>query len=341
MAMMSTYPVPAPSRAVQGIVCIEAAMLLFVVQDAAMKSLLASFPVWPLLFARSVVAVMLLVPLIAWLGGPHSLRSGLWPLHLARAALFAAGFSMFYAAFPFMGLAEVSTIFFAAPLFTALMAALFLGERIGLHRAAALAAGFAGVVIAMRPGGGLDWVAVLPLLCALSYAASQILARRIGERESTRTVGLYTLAFSGILILPAGWAVAQIMPDSAATQHLRWGLPEGVLADLPRLAALGLVGMLAYMLASRAYQVAHASLVAPFDYTYLPIAALLAFVLWGEVPPAATLAGMVLIIGSGLYIGWRELRAARHGETAPATAESTFTPGHLPPQHGQEEERAP
>jgi len=341
MAMMSRHPVPARSRAVQGIVCIEAAMLLFVVQDAAMKLLLATYPVWPLLFARSMVAVMLLVPLIAWLGGPHSLRSGLWPLHLARAALFAAGFSMFYAAFPFMGLAEVSTIFFAAPLFTALMAALFLGERIGAHRAAALAVGFAGVVIAMRPGGGLDWVAVLPLFCALSYAASQILARRIGERESTLTVGLYTLAFSGILILPAGWAVAQIVPDTEATQHLRWGLPADALGDLAPLAGLGLVGMVAYMLASRAYQVASASLVAPFDYTYLPFAALLAYVAWAEVPPPATLAGMTIIIASGLYIGWRETRVARRGDTQPPIAESTFTPGHLPPPQGPEDGRAP
>lgn len=340
MAMMTAHPLPAPSRAAQGIICIEAAMVLFVVQDAAMKSLLATYPVWPLLFARSVVAVMVLVPLIAWLGGPHRMRSDLWPLHLARAALFAAGFSMFYAAFPLMGLAEVSTIFFAAPLFTALMAALFLGERIGAHRAAALSVGFAGVLIAMRPAGGLDWVAVLPLLCALSYAASQILARRIGERESTLTVGLYTLAFSGVLILPAGWTVAQIVPDTATTQHLRWGLPAGALADLAPLAALGLVGMVAYMLASRAYQVANASLVAPFDYTYLPFAALLAYVVWAEVPPPATLAGMALIIASGLYIGWREMRAARRGDATPPTAESTFTPGHPPPQV-PEDARAP
>ncbi len=340
MAMMSTHPVPAPSRAVQGILCIEAAMLLFVVQDAAMKSLLASYPVWPLLFARSVVAVMVLVPLIVWLGGSHSLRSALWPLHLARAALFATGFSMFYAAFPFMGLAAVSTIFFAAPLFTALMAALFLGEHIGAHRAAALAVGFAGVVIAMRPGGGLDLVAVLPLLCALTYAGSQILARRIGERESTLTVGLYTLAFSGVLIVPAGWAVAQLVPETAATQHLRWGLPEGALADLPQLGALGLLGMVAYMLASRAYQVANASLVAPFDYTYLPFAALLAYVVWAEIPPPATLAGMTLIVASGLYVGWRETRAVRRGNAPPAIAESTFTPGHPPPQV-PEDDQAP
>ncbi|PKQ12181.1 MAG: EamA/RhaT family transporter [Alphaproteobacteria bacterium HGW-Alphaproteobacteria-1] len=342
MAMMSAHPAPAPSRAVQGILCIEAAMLLFVAQDAVMKGMLTSYPVWPLLFARSVMAVVVLVPLIAWLGGPHSLRSALWPLHMARAFLFAVGFAMFYAAFPFMGLAEVSTIFFSAPLLTALMAALFLGERIGAHRAAALVVGFAGVVIAMNPmGGQFSMVAVLPLLCALTYAASQIIARRIGERESTLTVGLYTLCFSGVMIVPIGWGVAHLVPLTPETAHLRWSLPEGVIADLPRLAGLGAIGMVAYMLASRAYQVAAASLVAPFDYTYLPFAAVLGYLVWAEVPSQATLTGMALIIGAGLYIGWRELRAARRGDAIPITAEATFAPGSPLPPLMPEEERAP
>lgn len=342
MAMMSAHPAPIASRALQGILCIEAAMALFVAQDVVMKALLVSYPVWPLLFARSVVAVLVLVPAIAIIGGPHRLRTPLWPLHLARACLFAAGFSMFYAAFPFMGLAEVSTIFFSAPLFTALLAALFLGERIGAHRAAALAVGFAGVVIAMNPmGGQFSWVALLPSACALTYAGSQIIARRIGERESTLTVGLYTLFFSGVLIVPMGWLVAQIVPLAPETQHLRWGLPEGVWSDLPRLAGLGAIGMVAYMLASRAYQVAPASLVAPFDYTYLPIAALVAWAIWGEIPSAATLTGMTLIIGAGLHIGWRELRAARRDDSVPVIAEATFAPGSPLPPHMPEEERAP
>ena len=199
MAMTSTHPVPAPSRAVQGLVCIEAAMLLFVVQDAAMTSLLATYPVWPLLFARSVVAVMVLVPLIAWLGGPHSLRSGLWPLHLARAALFAAGFSMFYAAF---------------------------------------------------------------------------------HDDCTLTV-------------------ARRLVDFLAPQWLRIGgywYPRGGI---------------------------------PID------------VLWAEVPPPATLAGMTLIIASGLYIGWRETRITRRGDTQPSIAGSTFAPGHLPPPQGPGDARAP
>jgi len=339
MAMLSAHPAPVPSRALQGILCVEIGMLLFVGQDAMMKSLLAIYPVWMLIFVRSVVTVLVLTPLILMLGGPHRLLTPLWPLHMARAFLFASGFSMFYAAFPFMGLAEVSTIFFSAPLITALFAALFLGETIGPHRTAALVVGFVGVLIAMNPAGeNFSWVAILPFFCAVTYALSQIIARRIGERESTLTVGLYTLSFAWLMILPMGWAVSQLLPLGPETYHLRWDMSVAGTGALPQLALLGLVGMAGYMLLSRAYQIANASLIAPFDYTYLPFAAVLAYLLWDERPALSTLAGMTLIIGAGLYLGWRELRAARRSDDTPYTAEAIFAPGSpLPAQIPEDE----
>jgi drug/metabolite transporter (DMT)-like permease len=337
MVTLSAHP--APSRALQGIVCVEIAMLLFVGQDGMMKTLLTVYPVWLLIFARSIVTLLVMTPLIWILGRPHRLLTPLWPLHLLRAFLFASGFSMFYAAFPFMGLAEVSTIFFSAPLITALFAALFLRETIGPHRSAALVVGFIGVLIAMNPAGeNFSWVAILPLCTAVTYAISQIIARKIGDRESTLTVGLYTLTFAGLLILPMGWLVNQVIPITPETYHLRWDLPAQAFSDLPRLTLLGCIGMAAYMLISRAYQVANASLVAPFDYTYLPFATLLAYLLWDEIPGLNTLAGMALIIASGLYLGWRELRAARRSDEVPVTAEAIFAPGSpLPPQIPEEE----
>jgi drug/metabolite transporter (DMT)-like permease len=339
MATLSAQPAPAPSRALQGILCVEIAMLLFVGQDAMMKTLLTIYPVWLLIFVRSIVTLLVMTPLILWLGKPHRLLTPLWPLHLIRAFLFASGFSMFYAAFPFMGLAEVSTIFYSAPLITALLASIFLRETIGPHRSVALVVGFVGVLIAMNPtGDNFSWAAILPFLCAVTYALSQIIARKIGDRESTLTVGLYTLTFAGILILPMGWLVNQVIEITPATHHLRWDVPQEAFDDLPRLALLGAIGMAAYSLISRAYQVANASLVAPFDYTYLPFAAILAYVLWDEVPAVNTLAGMTLIIASGLYLGWRELRAARHSDEPPVTAEAIFAPGSPLPPHISDDE---
>ena len=337
---IAVQPAAPPSRFVHGLICIEVGMLFFVVQDAMMKSLLDSFPVWTLIVIRSVIAVLVLGPLIAMLGGPHRFLTPLWPLHLLRAALFALGFSLFYAAFPFMGLAEVTTIFFSAPLITALLAAFLLKETIGPHRIGALVVGFLGILIAMNPGGdGFSWVAILPLLCAFAYAAGQILARHIGDRESTLTMGLWTLAPAAPIIMAMGWGLNQLIDIPPEFHHLRWDFPAELSTDWPRLALLGLAGMGGYLLLTRAYQVANASLMAPFDYTYLPMAAVIAYVMWGEVPPATTLVGMALIIGAGLYLGFRELRAVRHFDEEPVVSEAVFAPGSPLPVLLSDEEK--
>ncbi len=318
-----------PSRNLEGILCVEIGMVMFVAQDGLMKSLLGPFPIWNLMIARTVVAVLILAPTILWLGFPHRLLTPLWPLHLARAALFSIGFLLFYTAFPLMGLADVSTIFFAAPLITALLAAVFLGETVGPHRIAALSVGFAGVVIAINPTAGtFKWVAILPLLTALTYALSQIIARRIGERETTLTTGFYTLAFSGVLLVPADYLFNTFFDPVPTFHHLRWEWPALDMATTAQLAFLGAIGTVGYMMLSRAYQVASASLVAPFDYTYLPFATLMAYLVWGEVPGQSTLTGMALIVGAGLYLGYRELRTVRVSPDPAPVAEATFAPGN-------------
>ncbi|WP_428515725.1 DMT family transporter [Roseovarius sp.] len=332
-----TYPssqhaaMAAPSQATHGIFCVGLGMLFFVGQDALMKVLLTSYPIWHLLFARSVISVAVLVPLILWLGGPYRLFTPLWPVHMLRGLLFATGFSLYYAAFPFMGLAEVSTIFFSAPLIVALLAAIWLGETIGPHRIIALAVGFTGVVIAINPtADALSWVSVLPLACAVFYAVGQVLARRIGDRETSLTLGLHTLVFAGVFILPMGWLVNLLVPVSLTHPHLALGRPEDLAANWHVVVLLGLAGMLGYILLSRAYQVASASLVAPFDYSYLPMATLLGYLLWGEVPSVATFWGMGLIVGSGLYLAYRELRASRHRPDPSLVGESVFPPTAVP-----------
>lgn len=308
MTVPSEIGVPPLPRTAQGIACVLAGMILFVGQDVLMKDMLTQYPVWMLIFVRSIVALITLLPLVLWLGAPHRIFTPLWPWYLARAMLFASGFAMFYSAFPFMGLAEVTTLFFSAPLMTAALSTLFLHEKIGLHRAAALLVGFSGVVIAMNPAGvSFGWIAILPLLCALTYAISQTIVRKIGEQDTSLTIGLYTISFSGVLIVPMGYAVSQMIVITPELSHLRMGWPLPQAEGVAMLALLGSIGTVAYTLVSRAYQIANASVIAPFDYSYLPLAAALGFLLWGEVPPYTTFAGMVLIVASGLYTAYREL----------------------------------
>ncbi len=332
MSTVSSNTVTARSTAITGILCIEVAMLFFVTQDMFMKSLLQTYPIWMLIFVRSCIAILLLVPTIAILGAPHRLWTPLWPLHLLRAALFAVGFSLFYSAFPLMGLAEVTTIFFSAPLMTVLLAVVWLREPIGKHRAGALVVGFAGVIIAMNPtSDAFQWTAILPLICAFTYAISQVLVRQIGDRETSLTVGLYTLTFAGILILPMGWLFNQIVTIPPEFDHLRWEFPAETFGDLPRLCLLGATGMMAWLFLNRAYQIAPVSVVAPFDYTYLPLAAVVAYFLWNEVPPMNTIIGMGLIVAGGLYLGIRELRTAPANDEEPIVTDTPFVTGEAQP----------
>lgn len=315
------------SRTPQGIAAIILGMLLFVCQDAMMKSLLGDFPVWPLLLVRAAVCSLVMVPLILYFGSPHRILTPLWPLHVARAMLFAFGFSLYYAAFPFMTLAAVTTIFFAAPLITALFAAVFLKEHIGIHRISALVLGFVGVIVAMKPGAdSFQWVSVLPLICAFSYATSQMLARRIGDRDTAMVAGAYTIILAGLFVLPVGWALNALSDIGAQAAHLRWSWEAFTLGVLPWLILLGAIGMVGWTLLSRAYQIADVGAVAPFEYAYLPLAAALGYLAFDEVPSWNTLVGMALIIVSGVYIGYREVVNARR--SIMPTAEASFAPGN-------------
>ncbi|MEL7011675.1 MAG: DMT family transporter [Pseudomonadota bacterium] len=319
----------ASSRTLTGIVCVVIGMSFFAAQDALMKEYLPSYSIWALLFLRSCMAVVVLGPLILIIGGARMLRTRLMHIHCLRGALFAIGFAVFYMAFPFMGLAEATTIFFSAPLIIALMAILFLGERIGPHRIAALTMGFVGVLIAINPTGSVfTWISLLPLISAVLYAASQILARYVGDRESSLTVGLYTLMWSGPVVLAMGFILNQIFSFDAEFSHMIWANPEVPPSHVLPLICLGAAGLTGYVLLSRAYQVAEPSKISLFDYSYLPIATTIAWVIWSEVPPTNTIIGMVLVILSGIYIGIREMRQNADTQDPAPVSETLTAPGN-------------
>ncbi|MEQ8479531.1 MAG: DMT family transporter [Hoeflea sp.] len=328
MTALPAAAAPPASRAVEGIACVVTGMWFFVGQDLMVKGLMEIQPLWMLIFARACVSILVLAPLILLIGGSHRLYTPLWPIHLVRATLLTCGFAMFYAAFPFMTIAQVSTIFFSAPLFIGILAALFLGERMGVHRIAALIAGFAGVLIALAPGkDSFQWVALLPLGCAVTYAASMILTRRVGDGESSLTMGLWTIGFSGMMIWPVGWLLNELAPMGPDFHHLRFEFVIPDAAQFGQLLLLGLVGMTGFILLNRAYQVASASLIAPFDYAYLPFGTLAAWLIFDETPRINTLGGMILIIGAGLYIGFRELRAPERAESPAPVGETIIATG--------------
>ena len=250
-----------------------------------------------LVFYRFAFGLPPLLVWIAWSGDYGAWRTERPLAHAVRAAIGLVTMALAFTALSYLPLAEATTIGFAAPLFAVMLSALVLGEHVGRHRWTAVAIGFAGVLIVMRPEGG-DLPAAglaIALLSALGVACVTITIRQIGRTESTRTTVLWFTILSML-------AVGALMPFFAALHPPRvWAI----------LFALGLFGGVAQLLLTAALRFAPVAVIVPFDYAQLLWAVLLGWLIWDTRPPASTWLGAAVIIASGLYTLYREHRLGR------------------------------
>jgi len=320
-------PIPGPlpfasTQAVAGIIAIVTGAASFAMQDVLMKVLLEQHTLWFLIETRLVISIVLLCAMIALIGGRHTFISINARLHFLRGFLMSLSFAFFYSALPSMSLAAAATIAYAFPLFVTIFAVVFFGERIGMRRIFALLTGFTGVVVTMRPGSGLfELISILPLASAFTYAISIVLLRRVGDSESSLTVALHSAFWFALFIFLNGYILSLVVGPIEGFKHLDWVWTIPMAGDLPILLGLGLCGFAGLILISRAYQIAPASFIAPFDYAYLGWAALFSFLFWDIFPSGFTLVGMFLIVGAGVYVGRRELLQLRRVEAEARAAE--------------------
>jgi len=241
-----------------------------------------------------------LPPLLAWIAWTRDF--GAWrtkrPLaHLARGAIGLSTMVLAFGALTYLPLAESATIGFVAPLFSVMLSALILSEPVGRHRWSAVALGFIGVLIVMRPSGGnlpAEGLA-LALLAAFGVAAVTITIRQIGRTESTPTTVLWFTLFSMAV-------TGALLPFFGQAHDARtWAV----------LAALGLFGGMGQLFLTSALRFAPVSVVVPFDYTQLLWAVLLGWAIWDTQPPSTTWAGAAVIVASGLYTLYREHKLGR------------------------------
>jgi drug/metabolite transporter (DMT)-like permease len=179
-----------------------------------------------------------------------------------------------------------------------------LKEQVGWRRWTAVSVGFAGVLVMTRPGPGLfDWYALVPLAAAILYAAAMMSIRKLGATEPSTTIVFHFTAFAtlaSLLTLPLG----------ALDPSLAWVMP-GNLADFGIVVVIGVLGGIAQIVLTMAYQRAPASVVAPFDYTALVYGFLLGWFCFGEVPDGFLIVGGGIVVAAGVYIIHRETVVAR------------------------------
>jgi drug/metabolite transporter (DMT)-like permease len=289
---------PAVQHSGRGIALRIGAMVCMAALSALVKWCGArGVPVMQIIFFRNLFAFLPL-GLYIWRTTGFSVLRTQRPLgHLARSTVGLTGMVCGFSAVQFLPLTSATAFSFASPLFMTALAALILHERVGKHRWAAVAVGFIGVLIMVRPAPGhVNLIGTgLALTGAAAAAGAMIAVREIGRTERGPTIVFYfTLAGAvlGAVSLPFVW----VTPDRLT---------------LAMLVLAGLIGGVGQMLLTEALRVAPVGVVAPFDYTQLIWASLIGFFVWGELPHPATLIGAAIVAASGVYILYRELRILR------------------------------
>lgn len=263
---------------------------------------LRGVPVFEVVFFRNAFAFLPLAFYIWRTTGFSVLRTTRPGAHMTRAAIGLVGMTGGFMAVSYLPLTEATALSFSAPLFMTAMSAVILHEPVGRHRWAAVAVGFVGVMIMVRPDPTqmASIGAIFALVGAVGSAGAMTAIREIGKTEpGPRIVFYFTLAgtLAGLASLPFGWVI-----------------PDGL--TLALLVAAGLLGGVGQLLLTEALRLAPVAVVAPFDYTQLVWASLIAFFVWGEVPRPSILLGAAIVAASGLYIVYRET-LRRQGKPAP------------------------
>ncbi len=300
---------------IQGVLCIVFGMVVLSLQDSLIKYMSGDYPLHQIVFSRSCIAILLTVYFAHLEGGIGLLRTRRLPLQLLRGLLLVGGTVGYFLALAVMPLADAAAIFFVAPLFITMLSVPILGERVGPWRWAAVAAGMAGVAVMLRPGEGLiEIAALLPIGAALCYAVMQMITRRLGVTERASTLAFYM----HISLIIASGPFALIAGDGRfaggghpITEFLlrAWAWPTAFDAFL-MLSCGFLIAVAGYLLA-QAYRLAEATLLAPFEYTALVFAVVWGVLWWGDWPDATAFLGISMIVGSGLFVFYRETLRGR------------------------------
>ena len=299
---------------------ILASVFLMSLGDALVKQVSSELTLWQIFVLRSIVAIPIAVLPLLFRRRPWVMGQDVLPWIVLRSGLLVSMWIAFYTALPVLNLSVVAAALYTGPLFIALFSALLIREPVGLRRALALALGFLGVLVILRPGTeAFSPAMLLPVVSAVLYALAMIITRsRCGGEEP--------------LVLSLALNLSFLLAGAVATGAIAlWGSgPREASADLFLLGhwvpmgerEWGLVALMALLFVAvsagvaKAYQSGPPAIIATFDYAYLVFAAFWGFVFFAERPDVVTVIGMILIAGAGVLV-MRQKGSVRPGRGRP------------------------
>ncbi len=300
--MASTYAGTDEAGSVlKGIALMVLAVFMFSCLDATVKYLVQYLPALEVIWLRFLIHTLLILLLLRVWARPSMLVPRNIPMQTLRALFMCGATGFNFAALQYLQLAQTVAIMFAAPLLVTALSGPFLGEWAGPRRWAAVVVGFLGVLLVTRPGfAEVHWAVFLSFGAMVSYTFYIIMTRRLGGSETSTTLLVWP-GFVGIgFYAPAALPVLQ-MPDPSL-----WVL----------VLCLGVFGAFGHYVLIVAHKLATPNVLAPFLYTQMFWMVLLGFVVFGDLPDLWTLAGSLIIGGSGLYILHRERLKAKEAAAA-------------------------
>lgn len=280
----------------RGILYILASGAIFAFTDALSKVLTGAYPPGQILCFRSVFVLISIAVMVRLRGGLASVRIRNWRGQIMRGLMVAGTSLAFIVALKDAPLADLTALLFVSPLILTAVAPYFLGETVGWRRRAAVAVGFCGTLLIVRPSGEVPLFALLlGLLVPILLTASDLFTRQLAKTDTANGMMLFTnivMAGVGIALLPLGW----VTPD---------------LYGLMIFAAAGTLQGVAQYLLIFAFIHGETVVIAPFRYVMLVWASLYGYLMFGTIPRLETFIGAAIVIAAGLYIFHREARLGR------------------------------
>lgn len=257
--------------------------------------------------ARFLVQAVILLPLLFLFSKGNF--SGPNASHVIRGLLLALSALSMFAAVVFMPLVDATAIFFVEPLILTILGIVFLSEPIGIRRSVALMIGFVGALIVIRPAfETVGLVALLPLFAAICSAGCIAITRKRADRETPRPMQFWISVFGALFLIVALTFGPYTRIDSL---HPSWP----TIAQWVGLVGIGILATIVHMLVITAIQGAPVGVIAPFAYVQILGASLIGVLYFGNIPDPITLIGIIIIIGSGLYVLHRERVSSRENLT--------------------------
>jgi drug/metabolite transporter (DMT)-like permease len=297
---------------IRGVGFLVLAMLIFSLQNIAVKWIGGDYSVLEIVTFRSLIALPCTLLLYRYEGKRGLPSTQRHKLEYVRGVFLFLSYTTHFMGLAALPLADVEALRFSGPLMITLLSVVMLGEKVGPRRWLALVVGFIGMLFIVKPGAAsFNMGSIFMLISVLFYALNVMLTRKLQSTDSSATMAYY----SSLVYLAAAFALAPLsvvvgeIPDShpsIAFLFRPWVMPT--MLDGIIMSGLGLVWAGGMYCMARAYSLALASVAAPFEYLSLPINVMWGLIFWQEIPTWMTLAGAILTLSSGMYILYRERR---------------------------------